>query len=58
MVQNKFISDKIAIIGVGLIGASVALAIKHKKLPFTVVYMTGMRRFVPKRAPCLLGLAL
>lgn len=35
--QNKFISDKIAIIGVGLIGASVALAIKHKKLPFTVV---------------------
>ena len=34
--QNKFISDKIAIIGIGLIGASIALAIKHKKLPFTV----------------------
>ena len=32
--QNKFISEKIAIIGIGLIGASIALAIRHKKLPF------------------------
>ncbi|MGB1398514.1 MAG: prephenate/arogenate dehydrogenase family protein, partial [Candidatus Puniceispirillaceae bacterium] len=34
--QQKFISDKIAIIGIGLIGASIALAIKHKKLPYRV----------------------
>ena len=34
--QQKFISDKIAIIGIGLIGASIALAIKDKKLPYRV----------------------
>ena len=33
---HQFISDKIAVIGIGLIGASFALAIKHKKLPFSV----------------------
>ena len=33
---HQFISDKIAVIGIGLIGASFALAIKYKKLPFSV----------------------
>ncbi|MGB1894346.1 MAG: prephenate/arogenate dehydrogenase family protein [Candidatus Puniceispirillaceae bacterium] len=33
---HQFISDKIAVIGIGLIGASFALAIKHKNLPFSV----------------------
>jgi len=34
-VHNGFISDKIAIIGIGLIGASLALAVRHNKLGFT-----------------------